>query len=146
MTNNFNPSILYHSSKESKGFSFHSSKESKGFSFHSGLGMVPKWVHNLSIRAKFHRKIPLKKWFFKFWSVAVFVKRKFISGRHFETIQIFLFFVSSIFVLFCFYFISFCLFFCWNMVVISAYISGAKIISKFRWKNYFLKVGFPLCA
>ena len=42
-----------------------------------------------------------------------------LFGRHFETVQIFYFFF-------------------WNMVVISVYTYGVKIIKKFRWESGFL--------
>ena len=43
-----------------------------------------------------------------------------LFGRHFETVQIFFYFFS------------------WNMVVISVYTYGVKIIKKFRWESGFL--------
>ena len=43
-----------------------------------------------------------------------------LFGRHFETVQIFY------------------IFFPWNMVVISIYTYGVKIIKKFRWESGFL--------
>ena len=43
-----------------------------------------------------------------------------LFGRHFETVQIFY------------------IFFSWNMVVISVYTYGVKIIKKFRWESGFL--------
>ena len=54
-----------------------------------------------------------------------------LFGRHFETVQIFY------------------IFFSWNMVVISVYTYGVKIIKKFRWESGFLWGGSmepPLCT
>ena len=47
-----------------------------------------------------------------------------LFGRHFETVQIFYFFSR-------------------NMVVISVYTYGVKIIKKFRWESGFLGGGVP---
>ena len=54
-----------------------------------------------------------------------------LFGRHFETVQIFY------------------IFFSWNMIVISVYTYGVKIIKKFRWESGFLWGGSmepPFCT
>ena len=50
-----------------------------------------KCINVLLLWAKFHWKIPLGKWFFKFWPKMTRNKNR-VFGRHFETVQHFQFF------------------------------------------------------
>ena len=79
------------------------------------------WSPNLSQISL--KKIPLGKWFFKFWPKSKCREMK--IGYLAAILKRYKYFI----------------FFSWNMVVISVYIYGVKMIKKFRWESGFLKGG-----